>query len=225
MKPQGKLSIVATPIGNFGDITLRAIETLKNADVVILEERRQGTTLLKKLDIAPRDILALNEHNEETDSLSIIARLINGENIALMSDAGTPVFADPGAYLIRQAIEMGIQVIPIPGPSSLMAALSVLNFKLERFVFGGFLSRVPDQRRQELTQLRGLHMPVVLLDAPYRLTALLEDVGKIFGKNRQVTLAYDLTLPGETIFRGTAIDVQRQTANRKGEYVLVIHAE
>ena len=96
MKPQGKLSIVATPIGNFGDITLRAIETLKNADVVILEERRQGTTLLKKLDIIPRDILALNEHNEETDLLSIIARLINGENMALMSDAGTPVFADPG---------------------------------------------------------------------------------------------------------------------------------
>lgn len=225
MKPQGKLFIVATPIGNFGDITLRAIETLKTADVVILEERRQGTTLLKKLAIAPHDILALNEHNEETDSLGIITRLINGENMALMSDAGTPVFADPGAYLIRQAIEMGIQVVPLPGPSSLMATLSVLNFKLERFVFGGFLSRVPDQRRQELTRLRDMHMPIILLDAPYRLAALLEDVGKIFGKNRSVTLAFDLTLPGETIFRGTVSDVQRQTSNRKGEYVLVIHVE
>lgn len=225
MKPSGKLFIVATPIGNLEDITLRAIHTLKDADVVILEERRQGTTLLKKLDITPRELLALNEHNEETDSLSIIARLINGESMALMSDAGTPVFADPGAHLVRQAAEMGIQVVPIPGPSSLMATLSILDFKLERFVFGGFLSRVPEQRRQELTYLRGLHMPVILLDTPYRLTALLEDVGKIFGKNRRVTLAFDLTLPGETIFRGTANDIQRQSNNRKGEYVLVIHAE
>jgi 16S rRNA (cytidine1402-2'-O)-methyltransferase len=225
MKSSGILYVVATPIGNLEDITLRAINTLKQADVVIIEERRHGTTLLKKLDITPKDLLALNEHNEESDAMNVIVRLLNGETMALMSDAGTPVFADPGAHLIRQAAEMGVQVSPIPGPSSLMATLSVLDFKLEQFVFGGFLSRVPDERRQELTRLRNLRMPVVLLDTPYRLSALLEDVSKIFGKNRRVTLGFDLTLSSEMIFRGTAGDIARQTNNRKGEYVLVIHAE
>jgi 16S rRNA (cytidine1402-2'-O)-methyltransferase len=225
MKQAGKLYVVATPIGNYEDITLRAIRILKSVDAVICEERRLGSTLLKKLDITPAELLPLNEHNESSDSLEVITRLLQGQSMALISDAGTPVFADPGAHLIQQAVEMGVQVVPIPGPSSLMAALSVLDFKLEQFIFAGFLSRNPEKRRQELTRLRNLRMPVVLLDTPYRLTNLLEDIARTFGDSRQLTLAFDLTLPSEVILRGAPGEVLRRIGSRKGEFVLVIHAQ
>ncbi len=225
MNPPGILYIVATPIGNYEDITLRAVRILNSVDVVICEERRLGSTLLKKLDITPKDLVALNEHNETTDALDVVMRILQGQSMALISDAGTPVFADPGAQLIRQAVEMGIRVVPLPGPSSLMATLSILDFKLEQFIFAGFLSRNPDQRRQELVRLRNQNIPVVLLDTPYRLSSLLEDIAKIFGKSRQLTLAFDLTLPGETICRGTPAEVAHQVGPRKGEFVLVIHAQ
>ena len=225
MNPPGTLYIVATPIGNYEDITLRALRILKSVDTVICEERRLGSTLLKKLDITPNDLLALNEHNEASDAMDVVTRILQGQNMALISDAGTPVFADPGSQLISQAVALGIQVVPVPGPSSLMAALSVLDFKLEQFIFAGFLSRNPEQRRKELQGLRNLRIPVVLLDTPYRLSALLEDISKIFGKSRQLTLAFDLTLPGEAILRGTPREIAHQIGPRKGEFVLVIHAQ
>ncbi len=220
----GKLYIVATPIGNPEDITLRALKILNSVDGVICEERRAGSTLLKKLGITPRELLPLNEHNEPAEAAQIALRMVKGESFALISDAGTPVFADPGAELIRHAVEYGVETVPVPGPSSLMAALSVLDFKLERYVFGGFLSRVPDQRRKELQRLRGLQMPVVLLDTPYRLSALLEDIARVFGQNQRLTLAFDLTLPGERIYRGTPGEIKAMVGQRKGEYVLIIHA-
>lgn len=223
MNTTGTLYIVATPIGNLDDITLRAIRILGEVDAVICEERRHGSTLLKRLNITPKALIALNEHNEETASSELVNRILMGESMALFSDAGTPVFADPGAHLIQQATEMDVRVVPVPGPSSLMAALSILDFKIEQFVYGGFLPRNPDQRRQELTRLRGLRMPVVLLDTPYRLTALLEDIGKIYGKNQRVTLGFNLTLPGELIVRGSPGEVLRAVGPRKGEFVLVIH--
>lgn len=223
MNKTGKLYIVATPIGNLDDITIRAIRILREADAVICEERRQGSTLLKRLDITPNELIALNEHNEKTASSELVNRILMGESMALFSDAGTPVFADPGAHLIQQAAEMGVQVMPIPGPSSLMAALSILDFKIDQFMYGGFLPRNPEQRRQELTRLRGLRLPVILLDTPYRLTALLEDIAKIFGKNQRLTLAFNLTLPGELIVRGNPAEVLKAVGPRKGEFVLIIH--
>jgi 16S rRNA (cytidine1402-2'-O)-methyltransferase len=222
MKIPGTLSIVATPIGNPEDITLRAIEVLKSVDAVVCEEAKPGSTLLKRLGIADKELVLLNEHNEAEMAAELLMRLLNGENMALISDCGTPVFADPGAYLIQLAASSGIKVSPIPGASSLMAALSVLDFKMEQFYFAGFLSRESELRRKELARLRGMKIPVILMDTPYRLRALLEDVCKVFGKQVYVTVAFDLTLPGETIMRGGAADVIRQVGSRKGEFILIV---
>jgi 16S rRNA (cytidine1402-2'-O)-methyltransferase len=222
-KPTGMLYIVATPIGNYADITLRAVEILKAVDAVICEDTRQASTLLKKLEITDKELIVLDEHNEQEKTPDLIIRLHQNQTMALISDAGTPVFADPGHYLISQAIDFGVPVSPIPGPSSLMAALSVLPFKLEQYMFGGFLPRDPDQRRKELFHLRSLRVPVVLMDTPYRLGALLDDVAKVFGKGQQITLAADLTTAKETIYRGSAAEVRGIVQKRKAEFILIIH--
>jgi 16S rRNA (cytidine1402-2'-O)-methyltransferase len=225
MPPKPRLSIVSIPIGNPADITLRAMETLRGADVILCEELREAGALLKRLEISGKELIALNEHNEEELVPTLVLRMLQtGQHMALISDCGTPVFSDPGASLVRQAVEMGIAVSPVPGASSLMAALSILDIKLERFIFAGFLPREPEQRRRELTRLRGLRMPVVVMDTPYRLSALLEDVVKTFGKGVPVTLACDLTLPKETIYRGSAGEVQRQAGARKAEFILIIQS-
>jgi len=222
VKQPGKLFIVATPIGNMGDITYRAVETLQRVNAVICEEYKPGSTLLKKLEITGKELILLNEHNEAEQAAELLPRLFNGESFALISDCGTPVFSDPGAYLIQLASSSGITVSPIPGASSLMAALSLLDAKISNFVFAGFLPRDPDQRRRELTRYRGYRMPVVVMDTPYRLAALLEDVVRIFGRNQWVMVAFDLTLPGEQVFRGEAGDVAKQIGAKKGEFMLVI---
>jgi 16S rRNA (cytidine1402-2'-O)-methyltransferase len=219
-----RLYIVATPIGNLDDITLRAMETLRQAGIIICEEQKEGSSLLKRLGITARELVTLNEHNEAEKVPELVRRvLISGETMALISDCGTPVFSDPGSFLIQQATEMGIPVIPVPGPSSLMAALSVLDFKPEKFIFGGFLSRVPEERKRELMRYRALRLPLVLMDTPYRLFALLQDVASTFGKGHQVTVAADLTQPREKIYRGTVSEVLQQVAERKAEFILIIH--
>ena len=223
-KTPGTLYIVATPIGDAGDITLRAIETIKQADALVCEEYKPGSTLLKRLGIEGKPILLLNEHNEAEQAADLLVRLLNGETLALISDCGTPVFSDPGAYLIQLAAGSGVRVSPVPGASSLMAALSVLDMKLDRFLFTGFLPREPEKRRADLLRYKALRLPLVVMETPYRLTALLEDIGKTFGKKQWVTVAYNLTLPTENIFRGEVEDVLRQTNGRKGEFVLIVHA-
>ncbi len=222
MAVYGKLYVVATPIGNPGDITQRAIEVLNQVDAVVCEEAKPGSTLLKKLGIEGKEIALLNEHNEQEEAANLLMRMLNGESLAMISDCGTPVFSDPGAYLIQLASSSGVTVSPIPGASSLMAALSVLDFKMGRFVFAGFLSRDPDARRNELSRYRGLRIPVVLMDTPYRLGALLDDIIKVFGKGCLVTVGFDMTLPTETIYRGDAELVRKQIGPRKGEFVLVV---
>lgn len=222
MPNKGILYIVATPIGNWGDITLRALEILKSVNGIIIEEFKAGTTLLKKLGVEAKELVQLNEHNEEEQAPNILMRLLNGESFALVSDCGTPVFSDPGHTLIQLAASSGVTVSPIPGASSLMAALSVLDFHLEKFVFGGFLPRDPEIRRRELTHYKSMRIPVVLMDTPYRLGALLDDVMKVFGKGVWVTVAYDLTLPTETIYRGEVSDVRKQVGPRKGEFILIV---
>ncbi len=223
MPQTGRLYIVATPIGNMLDITLRALKVLREVDAIICEEVRQGSRLLKKLDITPRELIALNEHNETKQATEIVFRLLNGQSMALISDCGTPVFADPGYFLIKQAIQAGLDVTPVPGPSSLSAILSILDFKLEKFVFGGFLPRTPMQRSQELKRLRSLNMPIVLMDTPYRMVALLDEVARVFGKKQYITLACNLTTPDEKIYRGSVLDIRNNLKTRKAEFVLVIH--
>lgn len=224
MTKAGVLYVVATPIGNPRDITLRALDVLQQVDAVICEEARPGSSLLKRLGITGKELLLLNEHNEIEKTAEILPRLLQGQSMALISDAGTPVFADPGHYLIHQAVEADIAVTPIPGPSSLMATLSILDFQLERFVYVGFLPRETNVRLQELTRLRGLRLPLVLMDTPYRLSRLLEEVAKVFGRNQAVTLACNLTLPSEAIYRGPVSQIRQQLATPKAEFLLVIHA-
>ena len=219
----GKLYMVATPIGNYQDITLRALETLRAADVIVCEEIREGSSLLKKMEIKPKELQTLNEHNEAEAVPELLMRLINGQNLALITDCGTPVFADPGHTLIQAAHESGVPVIPVPGVSSLMAALSILDFSPKQFYFAGFLPPKPEPRRMELLRLRTLRVPVILMDTPYRLAALLQDVAKAFGKNHTITLATDLTQPSERIYRGTLADVLQQVGPRKAEFILIIH--
>ncbi len=223
MKSSGTLFIVATPIGNYQDITLRAIETLKTVDGIICEEYREGSTLLKKIGVQPKEIITLNEHNEKEKIPEISMRILNGQSLALISDCGTPVFADPGADLIDMACSMGIRVSPIPGPSSLMAALSVLDLKLIRFLFLGFLPRDPVLRKKELLQNKNLRIPIIIMDTPYRLAAILEDVKNAFGANHSITLACDLTLSSENIYRGGVAEIQRRLGNLKAEFILIIH--
>lgn len=223
MSKLGRLYIVATPIGNQEDVTLRARRVLTEADAVICEEFKFGSRLLKRLTIEPKSLLAVNEHNEKESTSEILTRLSKGETLALISDAGTPVFSDPGALLVEMVTQAGFSVIPIPGPSSLMAALSILDFHLDQFVFGGFLPRVPEQRRQELTRLKFMRMAVVLMDTPYRLSTLLEDVEAVFGKSHLATLAMELTQSGETILRGSIENLRKKVGSRKAEFILVIH--
>jgi 16S rRNA (cytidine1402-2'-O)-methyltransferase len=223
MKKFGKLFIVATSIGNWEDITLRAINILKNVDILVCEEFRFGSTLLKKLAIPAKELIDLNEHNEKDQVGLIIQKLIDGFNIALVSDCGTPVFADPGHELINQATQMEIEVIPIPGASSLMATLSVLDFKLDRFYFAGFLPREKEERKNVLNSLRSIDVPILLMDTPYRLQKLLEEISQTFGKNRRVTLGLNITLENERFLRGSISEVIKQLNVKKAEFVLVVH--
>ena len=221
----GKLFIVATPIGNLEDITLRALRTLKECDVIICEEYKPARKLLKRLEIPDKELIAINEHNEKTEADAVITRLLQqNERMALISDCGTPVFSDPGAALIERAVEYAVPVIPIPGVSSLMTTLSILNFKPENFVFGGFLARDTASRQKEMTRLRNTNFPVVLMDTPYRLSAVLADAIKVFGKGRQATLACDLTTRQERVIRGTLGELLEKMDGKKAEFMLVIHA-
>ena len=223
MKKSGKLYIVATPIGNWDDITIRAKNILESIDILICEEYKIGSTLLKKLSIPKKELITLNEHNEEDQIDHIIQHLFEGKNLALISDCGTPVFADPGHLLINQAAQLGIEIIPIPGASSLMATLSVLDFKLDRFYFAGFLPREKDQRKKDLYSLRSIDMPIVLMDTPYRLTKLLDEVAQTFGKNRRVTLGLNITQENEKFLRGSISEVIKQLNFKKAEFILVVH--
>jgi 16S rRNA (cytidine1402-2'-O)-methyltransferase len=219
----GRLFIVATPIGNPRDITLRALDILQQVDAVICEEQREGSTLLKKLGIQ-KEILIVNEHNEAEATPLIAQRiLLQNHSLALISDCGTPVFADPGAALIAHLTSLGIPIVPIPGPSSLMAALSILDVKLDRFFYAGFLPRDREERRKALKHLRNMRVPIIIMDAPYRLVPVLEDIKTIFGDGTNLTCCIDLTLPGESILRGSLKEISRRVGQRKGEFVLIIH--
>ena len=218
----GKLYIVSTPIGNPKDITLRALDVLQKVDAVICEEYRQGSRLLNKLEIV-NELIPLNEHNEEEEAHNIMVRLANGETMAIISDAGTPVFADPGQYLLELLYQMKIPVSPIPGPASLMAALSLCDFSIERFVFAGFPPRKSQHREGFLAKYKNETVPVILMDTPYRMTKILEEVTSIFGKNQDILLACDLTQRKEAIFRGSVSEILPKVSGQKREFILILN--
>lgn len=222
----GTLYLVATPIGNFQDMTFRAIEVLKSVDIVVYEERKEGSRLLRHFGIE-KPVESLNEHNEAAATFIILDHLKNGKNIALVSDCGTPVFSDPGQLLVQKAIAAGIKIVPIPGASSLMPALTVSGFSINQFVFYGWLSPKRPRRVAELQQLRREQRTIVLMDTPYRLIALLKDIAEVFGTTRRLCVAFNLTMPDEEIFHGTApaLASKFEKEEKKGEFVLVIEGK
>jgi 16S rRNA (cytidine1402-2'-O)-methyltransferase len=223
MEQSGILYLVATPIGNYADITFRAVEVLKQVDVIVYEERKEGNRLLRHLGIE-KPVESLNEHNEQAATFHILDFLKTGKNVAVISDCGTPVFSDPGQFLVRKAVELKIKVVPIPGASSLMPALTVSGFSIDQFVYYGWLSPKRPRRVAELQQLRRERRTIVLMDTPYRLQALLKDIADVFGGDRKLCVAFDLTLPGEQIFHGTApaLFEKLSAEEKKGEFVVVI---
>ena len=219
----GTLYIVATPIGNPRDITLRAVDILKEADAVICEDRKTGSKLAKSIGIEVKEWIEANEHNESRVGEVLQEKLLCGESIALITDCGTPVFSDPGAKLIERALGLGVRVVPVPGASSLMATLSILELPLLKFYFAGFLPRQPEERQSMMDYLRKLHIPIILMDTPYRMDSVLKDVIKVFGSGKRAVLACDLTMAGEKIYRGNLGQIYKEAGGKKAEFLLVLY--
>ena len=219
----GILYLVATPIGNLEDMTFRALRVLKEVDIVVYEERKEGARLLKHFGIE-KPVESLNEHNEAAASQVILDLLKEGKSVAVISDAGTPVFSDPGRLLVQKAVKSGVRIVPIPGASSLLPALIVSGFSIDEFVFYGFLSPKRNRRIAELQELKKERRTVVLMDAPYRLVQLIRDIAGVFGTNRKLCVAFDLTLPTEQIFHSTPQKLYEEflKEERKGEFVVVL---
>lgn len=219
-----RLFLVSTPIGNYDDITIRALDTLKRADFIICEEYKEARRLLSHYKIN-KELIALNEHNEKDIVNEILLKILEGKNAALISDCGTPVFSDPGQLLVEVCISQKVEIVPVPGANSLIPALIGSGFNIDKFYYAGWLSPKKDMRRKQLLDLKRMKELIVLLDTPYRLKTLLNDVVKIFGKNVQVVLAYQLTMKDEKYYRGNAEKVLSiaEKQNLKGEFVLMVN--
>ena len=221
----GSLYVVATPIGNLDDITLRAIEVLRRVDRVVAEDTRHSRRLLDHLGIS-RPMLALHEHNEDDAAVQVIALLEAGESLALISDAGTPLISDPGFPLIRTCREQGLSVIPVPGVSALVTALSVAGLATDRFRFEGFLPRKQAARTACLRALLYESCTLVFYESSHRILPALQDMVDVFGPDRIATIARELTKMHETVRRAPLGDllawVEADENQRKGEFVLLL---
>lgn len=220
---RSKLYIVSTPIGNHEDITLRALRILKQCDFIICEEYKEARRLLSHYEIQ-KELIALNEHNEKEVSSEIIKKLKEGQSAALISDCGTPLFSDPGHYLVSLAIQNKIDIVPVPGASSLLSALVGSGLDFEKFYYYGWLSPKKEIRKKQLFDLKRIRETIIIMDTPYRLQTLLEDVVKVLGENIPCVLAFELTKEKEKFYRGSALQVFNlaKQENLKGEFVLVI---
>jgi len=219
-----KLFLVSTPIGDYNDITLRALNVLRNSDIIICEEYKEARRLLSHYKIE-KELIALNEHNENDAVNEILLKILDGKSVALISDCGTPLFSDPGHLLVEVCISQKIDIVPVPGANSLLPALIGSGFDFEKFYYYGWLSPKKDLRRKELLDLKKRKGLIVLMDTPYRLQRLLEDVVKFFGKETPVALAYQLTMKDEKFYRGTAEKVLSIAEKQilKGEFVLILY--
>ena len=221
----GTLYLVATPIGNLEDITLRALRTLKECDVVAAEDTRRTGQLLKHFDIS-KPLLSYFQFNEARRSEEIIQRLRRGEKVALVTDAGSPGISDPGERVVKAATAAGLRVESVPGPSALVAALTASGLPTEEFHFIGFLPHKSGQRRRELERLKSIAGTLVFYESPYRVEKLLGELNELFA-GRQVVLARELTKKFEEYVRGTPaalLEVLRQRS-LKGEFVVLVAHE
>ena len=219
----GKLYLVATPIGNLEDITLRAIKILKEVDIVAAEDTRQTLKLLNHLNIN-KTLISYHRHNEETKSKELIQLLIEGKNIALVSDAGTPVISDPGEEVVKEAIKNNIQIIPIPGACALITALISSGLNSKEFLFLGFLPLNKKSRKEKLEEIKNTEKTIIIYEAPHKLKNTLQDLSETINK-RQIVIARELTKIYEEFIKGTAEELINKIENPKGEFVLVIEGE
>ena len=218
--------MVATPIGNLGDLSPRALETLKTVAAICAEDTRHTRQLLAHFGV-DKPLVALHEHNEGDAAGPLVARLLAGESLALVSDAGTPLVSDPGFRLVRAAREAGIAVSPVPGASALVTALSVAGLPSDRFIFEGFLPAKANARRERLAALASEPRTLIFYESAHRIEEALADAVAAFGAERRAVVARELTKLFETVLDGSLADlVQRVRADpnqRKGEFVLLVH--
>jgi len=221
----GTLYIVATPIGNLGDISARALEVLQRVDRIAAEDTRHSASLLRHFHI-DTPMFALHEHNERQKAEQVLGYLQQGESVALISDAGTPLISDPGYFLVRQAHASGIKVVPLPGPSALIAALSASGLATDRFCFEGFLPAKSGPRRRALEALSAEPRTLAFYETPHRIEESLKDMAAILGEARPATLARELTKTFETIRHATLGELAEWVADdanqRKGEFVVLV---
>jgi len=219
----GTLYVVSTPIGNMGDFSFRAVETLRSVSAVLAEDTRHTRHLLDRYEIET-PLVAYHEHNEAKTTPRLVERLLGGESLALVSDAGTPLLSDPGGRLVRAAIDAGVHVSPVPGASALLAALVASGLDTERFTFFGFLARKGPERRAAIDELVVLRHAAVLYEAPARVHATLAELADAGAGGRQAVVARELTKQYEELRRGTVAQLvayYQQTPPR-GEVVIVI---
>jgi 16S rRNA (cytidine1402-2'-O)-methyltransferase len=221
----GRLYVVATPIGNLGDLSVRARETLQNCGLIAAEDTRHTGILLKAFGITTRQ-LSLHDHNEAARAQEIVQRLREGVSVALVSDAGTPAISDPGFDVVRAAAAAGVEVVTVPGPCAAIAALSIGALPTDRFCFEGFLPARPAARRQRLQELAGEPRTLVFYESPHRVAETLEDCVQAFGAERAASVVREATKLHEKVYRGTLrelLEIAGGDADfRRGEIVLLV---
>ena len=217
---KGILYLVATPIGNLEDITLRAIQVLKEVDLIAAEDTRHTLKLLTHLEIS-KPLISYHRHNEEIKTEVLIKKLLEGKKIALVSDAGTPGISDPGEEIIKKCIDEEITIIPIPGACAMVNALIASGMDTKEFTFFGFLPLHKKLRKEKLQEIEHTNKTIILYEAPHKLATTLQDLKSILG-NRQIVIARELTKIHEEFIRGTIEKVISKTENIKGEIVIII---
>ncbi len=216
----GTLYLVATPIGNLEDITFRAINILKQVDIIAAEDTRQTLKLLNHYEIS-KPLISYHRHNEEVKVESLIQKLKDGNNIALVSDAGTPVISDPGEIIVREAIKEEINIVPIPGACALINALITSGLDTKEFCFYGFLSLNKKIRKNKLEEIKKENKTIILYEAPHKLLSTLKDLEKILD-NRKIVIARELTKIHEEFLRGTVPEILEKYPEPRGEHIIII---
>mgnify|MGYP002861273034 CR=1 FL=1 len=213
--------LIPTPIGNMDDLTYRSVEILKMVDVIFCEDTRETGKLLKYLNIS-KPMIANHEHNEVNNKDKLLSYLESGKNVGLVSDRGTPVISDPGFEIARFAIEVGYNVVGLPGANALIPALIMSGISPKPFTFYGFLNSKSSKRKKELEQLKSNNSTLIFYEAPHRINEMLEDIKEIMGGERQVAIAREITKKFEEIYRGTIDDIIKQNIEFKGELVIIL---
>lgn len=220
------LYIVATPIGNLEDITLRALRMLKEVELILAEDTRRISILLKHYEIKNKRIVSFNDFNKEKKTPSIVRLLKNNKEIALVSDAGTPGISDPGFYLVRECVKEGIKVVPIPGASSIISALVASGLPTDRFSFYGFLPKKEKRKREIILEIKSRKETACIFESPYRVLDTLQIISEIMSES-DIVIAREMTKKFEEFIRGKAKDVYKELQNKKvkGEIVMFLNAK